>query len=136
VRLRHYGTPDETRVVPVTIPVESAGTDLELNILPGDDVSLEHADPRTLEDILANVKLGLPATSIVVSMRLPSRGLRFEGHVARALPPSAIDALTESNGSAPAQTFPTDRRVQADAGHVLFGSARLRLHVRATPRNR
>src|SRR5262249_51713678 len=122
VRLRHYGTPDETRVVPVTIPAEAAGTDLELAVLPGDDVTLEHPDPRNLEDILQNARLSLPATSLVVSMRLPSRGLRFEGHVARALPASAIDALTEANGSAPAQPFPTDLRVQTDAGHVLFGS--------------
>lgn len=136
VRLRRYGAPDEVRVVPVDIPVEAAGTEMELSVLPGDDVPLEHAEPRSLDDMLANVRDALPSTSLVVSLRLPSRGLRFEGHVVRQLPGSALDALTSANASDPPTSFATDRRVPVDVGHVLMGSARVRLHVRTMARQR
>jgi hypothetical protein len=69
-------------------------------------------------------------------MRLPSRGLRFEGHVARSLPPSALDALSLTNGGAPAAPFATQLRQVHPMGRLLGGGARLRVRVRPTPRAR
>lgn len=134
VTLRSYGHPDETRTVQVEIPREAAGDDVELSVQPGDDVALENAQPRSISDLLAIVANRLPATSLVVSMKMPSRGLRFEGHLVSGLPPSALDALSLTNGSAPTPPFTTQNRQIFPFAHLLGGSARVRLHVRATPR--
>ena len=134
--LRAHGRPDEQRVLPVDIPRDAAGTELELAVQPGDEVPLENAEPRSLDDLLAIVGNRLPPTSLVVSMRLPSRGLRFEGHVARSLPPSALDALSLTNGGAPAAPFATQLRQVHPMGRLLGGGARLRVRVRPTPRAR
>jgi hypothetical protein len=134
--LRAHGRPDEQRVIPVDIPRDAAGTELELAVQPGDEVPLENPEPRSLDDLLAIVGNRLPPTSLVVSMRLPSRGLRFEGHVARSLPPSALDALSLTNGGAPAAPFATQLRQIHPMGRLLGGGARLRVRVRPTPRAR
>ncbi len=134
--LRTHGRPDEQRVIPVDIPRDAAGTELELAVQPGDEVPLENPEPRSLDDLLAIVGNRLPPTSLVVSMRLPSRGLRFEGHVARSLPPSALDALSLTNGGAPAAPFATQLRQIHPMGRLLGGGARLRVRVRPTPRAR
>jgi hypothetical protein len=136
VTLRSFGQPDETRLLPVDVRPENAGSDLELLVQPGDDVTLENPEPRSIEDLLAIVGHRLPATSLVVSTKLPSRGLRFEGHVVSSLPPSALDALSLTNGSAPSAPFTTQDRQIYPLGRLLGGSARIRLHVRATPRGR
>lgn len=134
ITLRSYGHADETRTVAVEIPRISAGSDVELFVQPGDDVALESPEPRSIEDLLAIVANRLPATSLVVSTKLPSRGLRFEGHVVNGLPASALDALSLTNGSAPSAPFTTQDRQIHPLGRLLGGSARVRLHVRATPR--
>lgn len=134
VTLRSYGHPDELRTIPVDIRPESAGSDVEIAIQPGDDVALESPEPRSISDLLGIVGNRLPATSLVVSTKLPSRGLRFEGHLVRSLPPSALDALSLTNGSAPSAPFNTQDRQIFPGTRLLGGSARIRLHVRATPR--
>jgi len=136
VTLRAYGRPDEIRTIPIDIHPESAGAELEVAVLPGDDVPLENAEPRSIDDLLAIVGNRLPPTSLVVVTRMPSRGMRFEGHVVRGLPPSAVDALSLTNGSAPAAPFTTQDRQIHPIGRLLSGSARIRLRVRATPRAR
>ncbi len=136
VTLRAHGRPDEQRTIPVDIPRDAAGTELEFAVQPGDEVPLENPEPRSLDDLLAIVGNRLPATSLVVSARLPSRGLRFEGHVARNLPASALDALSLTNGGAPAAPFATQVRQIHPLGRLLGGGARLRVRVRALPRAR
>ena len=136
VTLRSYGRPDEIRSIPVQIRPESAGTEVEISILPGDDVAMESPDPRSIEDMLAIVGNRLPPTSLVLVTRMPSRGMRFEGHVVRGLPPSAVDALSLTNGNAPSSPFTTQDRQVHPMGRLLNGSARIRLRVRATPRAR
>jgi len=134
VRVRPYGRPETVRVVPVEIPTAAAGQEIEIAIQPGDDVAIEQPDPRNVDDILDIVRRAYPATSMVVSVKMPSRGLRLQGHVVRSLPRSALDALQLANESDPGESFTTYDRRAIDAGHVLAGAARLRLRVREIPR--
>jgi len=69
-----------------------------------------------------------------VSLKMPSRGLRFRGHVVTALPRSALDTLTTSSSTGPGRPFVTYERHVVPMNTVLSGSATLRLRVRATPR--
>lgn len=134
VTLRRYGQPDERRTLTVPIPESAAGSEVELTVLAGDDVPAEDPVARNLSDLLATFARRLPATTLVAQLRLPARGLRFEGHVARDLPGSAIDALQLANGSTAAQPFSSTLRTTFPIDEVLTGSARVRLRVRETPR--
>jgi hypothetical protein len=136
VTLRRFGAPDEVRLVPVDIPVTAAGTEVELLIQPGDRVDLETAEPRSMADIIEIIRTGYASTQLVVSTRMPSRGLRFQGHVVRSLPGSALDTLQLQNDTSAGSPFTTYERQTLDIGRVLLGSARVRLRVREIPLNR
>lgn len=136
VVLRRFGQPDQTRIVPVRIPTHAAGEQIELTFEAGDEVDLEEPEPRNMADMVRTVRQRLPATSLVVSTKMPSRGLRFEGHVVSDLPPSALDALSLVNDSGRGRPFVTQDRQSVDIGEVLTGSTRVRLQVRETPRHR
>ena len=134
VTLRPFAGADEVRTIPVRIPASCAGSEIEIAFLPGSDVQIEDPIAHSLDDLLNALRRDLPITSLVTQVRLPGRGLRFENHVARALPAAAIDALQTSNTASSAQPITTYERTSIDLGKVLSGSARLRLQVRATPR--
>ena len=136
VLLRRFAQPDRTRVIPVRVPTHAAGEQIELLIEPGDDVDLEDPQPRRMADMIDSVRRRWASTSLVVSSKMPTRGLSFEGHVVRDLPSSALDALQLVNDSGRGRPFITYDRQAVDVGEVLSGSARLRLSVRETPRDR
>lgn len=134
VTLRPFDGPPETRIVEVPIPASAAGQTLEIAIEAGDDVQPELPLPRNLNDLLRNVTSGWPATTLLVSTKLPDGGLRLQGHVVTGLPASAMDALRLRNASAPSLTQATQRRLQVPIGKVLYGNAKLKLKVRDTAR--
>ncbi|MDW8363797.1 MAG: hypothetical protein RMK74_15500, partial [Myxococcales bacterium] len=136
VVLREYGRPDRVHVVPVEVPLAAAGRTLEIRVESGDAVALEQPLPRSLDDLLGAVRRRLPSTSLVVSMALPSRGLRLQGHVVPDLPGSALDALSLTADTSGGVPFTTHLRRSFDLGDVVVGAARLSLEVRPTPRNR
>jgi hypothetical protein len=134
LRLQRYGEAETTRSVNLTIPERAAGQTLELSLRPGDEVTPDRPTPRSLDDVLTNIANAYPATSVVLSLKMPSRGLRFRGHVVTALPRSALDTLTTSASTGPSRPFISYERALVPLGQVLSGSATLRLRVRATPR--
>jgi len=136
VVLRRYGERDVVRVVPVQIPRHAAGRTVEIKILPGDDVRLEQPEARSLDDMLTAIRNRYPSTSLAVSVKMPTRGMRFQGHVVRDLPASVLDTLTLVNDTSRGRPFTTYDRQLVDVGSVLTGSATLRLNVRETPRRR
>ncbi len=134
VVLRRWGRREEVRIVPVTIPERAAGEQLEIEIEGGDAVSIEHVSPRTLEELLSTVHERYAPTSMVVSLEMPSRGLRFGGHVVRDLPASALDTLQLRNDGDRNRPFVTTDRHEIGLDQVVSGNARVELHVRRTPR--
>jgi hypothetical protein len=136
VVLRRFGEPDRVRVVPVRIPRHAAGKTIQLEVEAGDDVDIELPDARSLDDILTAIREQYPSTSLGISVKLPTRGLRFQGHVVHDLPPSALDTLSMQNDTSRGRPFTTYDRQLVDVGSVLTGSARLDVEVRERPRRR
>jgi len=130
ITLRQYGRPDTLRVVPFRIPESAAGETLEISFQAGDAVQIEQGAPRSIADLVRGVEAGFPATSLAITLKMPSRGLRFRGHVVRALPRSALDTLQLVAGTEPGRPFVTQDRQLIEMGRVLDGSATLRLRVR------
>jgi len=136
VELRRFGQPDRVRIVPVHIPTHAAGKTVEVRVQAANSVRLENPEPRNLTDLLGIVQNRHPSTAMAVSLKLPSRGLRFAGHVVHELPGSALDALLLVSDTERGLPFVTHARDVIPMGRVLTGAAMLRLRVRETPRQR
>jgi len=133
VTLRRFGQPDETKIVSVPIPMSAAGDKVEISLDPGNTVRLEQPRADDLDQIIANIKEGYPATSLVASTKLPTQGMSLRGHVVRNLPGSMLDTLQDSGGSDSPTVFATHVRKELSLGAVVVGSARVKLEVRAEP---
>lgn len=134
VVLRRWDEAEEVRIVPVRIPERAAGEQIHITVEGGAAVDIEHGSPRNLEELLATIHQQHAPTSMVVSLDLPSRGLRFGGHVVRDLPRSALDTLQLRNDADRARPFATHERREVALGEIVSGNARVELHVRRTPR--
>jgi hypothetical protein len=132
--LRRFGEPEQLRIVPVHVPASAAGDKIELIFEPGPSVKLPLPEPDDVETILSNVRAGYPATSLVVSTKLPGRGLRMRGHVVDNLPGSALDTLQLVGEADRPSPFATHARKELPMNDVVFGSARVKLEVREEPR--
>lgn len=135
VVLRPFGRPEEVRVVSVDVPQSAAGQAIQISVQPGPDVEIERPEPRDLEDAIDAIRTRYGPTSMVISTRLASRGLRMAGHVVRALPPSALDALQRTGDSDRARPFVTHLRQEIPMDMVLTGGARVELTVRRVARS-
>jgi hypothetical protein len=122
------------KIVTVHVPASAAGEKIELAFEPGNQVQLERPEPENLDQIIDNVRMGFPSTSLVVSVKLPSQGLRLRGHVVRNLPGSALDSLQLGGAGARPTAFATQSRTELPMHEVVVGSARITLDVRREPR--
>ncbi len=131
-----YGRGLTERTVQVHVPTSAAGQTVELKVQGGGSVSIEQPTPRNTADLIRSVSSAYPTTSIVTSLELPSRGLRFRGHVVTSLPRSALNSLERVTRESEGRPFATYLRRPIDVGHVVVGSAEIDLRVRETPRGR
>lgn len=134
VTLRAFGSAPVTRIVDVPIPATAAGQTLDISFDAGDDVRPDLPLPRDLNDVLRSITSGWPATTLLVSTKVPEGGLRLQGHVVTGLPASALDTLRLRNDSAATVNQATQHRLEVPIGKVLHGSATLKLKVRETAR--
>jgi hypothetical protein len=67
---------------------------------------------------------------LVVALQMPTRGLRFEGHVVDSLPASALNSLQLVSTTGDSQPFITQSRTEIQMQQVVVGGANLALRVR------
>ncbi len=134
VVLRRFSHPEEVRIVPVRIPERAAGEDIEIQIQAGGAVVPEHLSPRNLEELFSIIHQRYSPNSMVISLEMPTRGMRFGGHVARHLPRSALDSLQLRNDSDRNRAFMTYDRVEVPLGQFVGGGAKIDVSVRRVPR--
>jgi hypothetical protein len=135
VKLRRIDEPDVTRAVKVRIPLAAAGRTVRVAVAAGNQVAIEQPRPGSLDDLIEQTKRRYPATSLVVSLQMPSRGLRFEGHVVDSLPPSALNSLQLVSSSKDSRPFVTQSRTEVKLPQVVVGRANLALRVRSVARD-
>jgi hypothetical protein len=135
VRLRRVDHPDTVRAVRVRIPESAAGRTVRLAANAGNQVAIEQPRAGSLGDLIAQTLRRYPATSMVVSLQMPSRGLRFEGHVVDSLPASALNSLQLVSSSQDSRPFATQSRTEIPLQQVVIGGANLALRVREVARD-
>ncbi len=134
--LRAQDGRDVVRRVPLDIPAGAGGEAITLMLQPGDAVQRIRPITADLDDLISTIESGYLATSLILSMRRPPRGLRFRGHVVDRLPGSALDAMQMMNDTGADLPFETRARVEVPLGQVLLGRAQLQFQVRDRARGR
>ena len=134
VVLRRWSGDESVRRLSVMVPESAAGQAIQILVQPGPEAEIERPEPRNLEDILEAVRNRYGATELVLSTRLPSRGVRTPGHVARAVPLSVLDAMQSTTDSDRVRAFQTHVRRAFTTDLVLSGAARVELNVRRVAR--
>ncbi len=134
VRLRPFGGEEVTRIHKVRVPRAAAGASIQIDISPGNRVQPPRPQPDSLAELLNTINEGFSANSLVISTQLPSRGLQFRGHVVENLPLSVLTALQARSDSAKKNTFSSRNFKEVKMRRPLYGSARVKLQVRETPR--
>ena len=134
VRMRRVDQPDTIRAVKVRIPEAAAGKTVRVSVSPGDRVVIEQPRAGSLADLIAQAERRYPASSLVVALQMPTRGLRFEGHVVDSLPPSALSSLQLASSSEDSRPFITQSRTEINMPQVVIGGAKLALRVRDVAR--
>jgi hypothetical protein len=135
VRLRRVDQPDTIRAVKVRIPKAAAGQTVRVQVAAGNQVAIEQPRPGSLGDLIERTQRRYPATSLVVALQMPTRGLRFEGHVVDSLPASALNSLQLVSSTGDSRPFVTQSRTEVKLQQVVVGSANLALRVRAVARD-
>jgi hypothetical protein len=135
VRMRRVDGPDVMRAVKVRVPEAAAGTTVRVTVAAGNQVPIEQPRAGSLDDLIEQVNRRYPATSLVVALQMPTRGLSFEGHVVDALPPSALSSLQLVSSSEDSRPFITQSRTEIPMPQVVIGGAKLTLRVREVARD-
>lgn len=134
VVLRPWDGEERTITTRIHVPESAAGDSISVLVQPGGDVDLERPEARTLDDVLAAIQRRYDTRSVVLSIRLPGRGLRTPGHVAGSLPMSVIDALQQTGDGDRVREIASHVRSEVPTEFVLEGAARLELTVRRLAR--
>ena len=73
---------------------------------------------------------------MVVALQMPTRGLRFDGHVVDFLPASALNSLQLVSSSEDSRPFITQDRTEVSMPNGVLGEAQLALRVRDVARTK
>jgi hypothetical protein len=139
VRLRLHLVPEHgpevTRVVEATMPVELAGKDVDVDVVPGYDVVPELAAPESLSELLANEpRQTVAPRSMVLQFKVPSQGIAYRGHVTPRLPVFTLDALRPQSTDTGPETFQSWERTVVPLEWFVEGRDHVKVKVRSVVR--
>jgi hypothetical protein len=130
VSLGQYNGRPVVRAVPIPIPRDVAGRDVEIEVAPGGETVPDLAEPESITDLIRNVTTSYPEDALVVSMRMPGQGVLLRGRTIGNLPSSALDVLRPSASTDGGEAFANVRRIVVPMGRLMLGRDRIRLRVR------
>jgi hypothetical protein len=134
VRLQPLYGPETTTVFEAKIPIELAGRDVEIEIVPGYALVADSARPESVDELLAAMSKRIaPARTAVVQIALPGSAVAMRGHVSQRLPAFAVDTLRPSSSDRQPATFTQYQRTIVPTARYLSENVRIRVKVRALP---
>lgn len=135
VHLVPFAGPEVTRVLDVRFPEELAGKDVDLEIVPGYQVVPEMPAAQSLADLLVNsTRQSVLPKSLVLQYRLHSQGVAYKSHVAKALPPFALDALRPASSDVAPEAFASYARTVVPLDRYVDGGNKVKVKVRPVVR--
>lgn len=130
VSLGQYGGPPVVRTIPLEIPRELAGREVEIEVASGGETVPDLPEPERITDLIRNVTTSYPEDALVVSLRMPGVGVLLRGRAMANLPGSVVDVLRPNASSDGGDLFANVRRTVMPTGRLVIGRDRVRLTVR------
>lgn len=130
-----YEGKEFVRELEVPIPLALAGTEVEIEVVPGFDVAPELAAPESLPELLANeTRQSYLPKSLVFQIKVPAQSIVFQGGLAPQLPAFAFDALRAVHSDTGAEPVATYLRTVAPLDHYVDGRDKIKVKVRRVMR--
>lgn len=119
------------KVISVKLPAHLAGKTVSLEIGPGYLESKDQADPENVGELVSNLKNPLyPLKSVIVTYSGGDGAVSYRGHVAKNLPPGALDAIRQTTSTVAPDSFRSETREIFPLGEFMVGSDRVDVIVR------
>ncbi|HMJ12400.1 MAG TPA: SpoIVB peptidase S55 domain-containing protein [Polyangiaceae bacterium] len=129
--LAPWAGPDIHKVISVPLPEHLAGQTVTLEISPGYMEERDVADPDTLAELVRNLENPVyPPKSVVVSYSAPAGAVSYRGHVAKNLPPGAMDSIRPTTSSVAPEAFQPMVRHVVPLSDFMVGQDRVSVSVR------
>ncbi len=126
-----FAGPEVTRVISVPIPKELAGQTVRMEISPGYTVEKEQADPENLGELVRNLEDTIyPPKSVIISFSTGDGVVAYAGHLARNLPPGALDAMRPTASTVAPISFGGEIRHVEMLPQFMTGNDRVQVKVR------
>jgi hypothetical protein len=126
-----YAGPEVHKVITVPLPAHLAGQTVTLEIAPGYTEQRDMADPENVSALVRNLQNPLfPIQSVVVSYSGGDGAVSYKGHVAKNLPPGALDAIRPTSASVAPDSFKSTSRHVIPLGEFMVGEDRVEVSVK------
>jgi hypothetical protein len=97
--LRDYKGDEHTEVLPIRVPDDAAGEEIQIEITAGDASRPYRPIPGDLDDLLTTIEAGYPSRALVVSIYRQGEGLSTRGEIMAELPDSVLETLVDRGGT-------------------------------------
>jgi hypothetical protein len=126
-----YAGKEIQKVITVPMPRHLAGQTVTLEISPGYSEQRERADPENVAALVRNLENPhYPIKSAVISFSGGEGAVSYKGHVAKNLPPGAMDAIRPTTASVAPDHFRSQTRHVAPLGEFMVGEDRVEVTVK------
>jgi hypothetical protein len=126
-----WAGPTVTKIVSVPVPAYLAGQTVNMEIVPGYLEERDVADPENLRELVQSLENPVyPAKSVVFTFGGGDAAVSYRGHVAKNLPPGAVDSIRPMTSSVAPESFPSELRYVAALSQFMTGRDRVSVSVK------
>jgi hypothetical protein len=95
VVLRDYKGEEHVETLPIRVPDDAGGEEVQIEISSGDLTRPYRPMPADIDDLLTTIQVGYPSRSMVVSIYRQGEGLSTRGSLMTELPDSVLETLVD-----------------------------------------
>jgi hypothetical protein len=95
VVLRDYKGDEHTEILPIRVPDDAGGEEIQIEVTAGDASRPYRPMPGDLDDLLTTIQVGYPSRAMVVSIYREGEGLSTRGALMPELPDSVLETLVD-----------------------------------------
>ncbi len=129
VTLRSYKGDARTEILPLRIPDDAGGEEVQLEITGGDYVRPYRPLPGDLDTLLTTLAQSYPSRSIVASIYRSHEGLSTKHGLMPALPDSVLETLADQSSTQDAVRFKQLARRVIPTKAIIEGQHTIRINV-------
>ena len=129
VTLRDYMGSDRVQVLPIRIPDDAGGEEVQIKVEGGDVTRPYRPLPGDLDDLLTTIAAKYPSRSIVASVYRQREGLATQGNLMPSLPDSVLETLVDRGGTRNSIKLKQKSRRVIPTKKIIQGAHHVRVKV-------